>query len=504
MLFIITFGLILSSCGGSSSGGGSGGGGGSMIVTMTSPGANATGVSTTPSIILNTSLPAATPIASTAIVLQTSAGVVVPINTPTVSNVSGVGIITFTAASTLQSNTQYQVVVNPTLLSTSGIAATAVTFQFTTGSTSGFVVNISAPVNGSTVSSLLPSITLVSGSGFLNASNVSSNVQLTRGSTVVTLPTAVLSSNNTIATFTLTTPLLSSSAYIITVTGGSSGIQSSAGATMTGNVTSSFNTGLMAMVYTAGGVLSANVALSGDGINWMVDMLSTNFQQFIVSGSNVLILGARGSVATPSATLFSSYQMQKFPTLTTQAVNQYASNGSGTVVGVGGVAGTGIVVYSTNNGASWNQLTLGVNPLTQVAFGNGIFVALDTAGNAYNSTNGISWSALTATGLGAGATVPVLSFANGFFVAVTNAATGLNFSSPNGTAWAAGTATAVGGNSLAFGTISGVNYWVIGEITGAIAYQVVAANTAPTGAWTQVATLVGANGIRTMTFGNNL
>lgn len=498
VLFIVTFGLILSSCGGgSSSGGSSGGGGGTLTVTMPVPGNGATNVSLTPLIQLNTSLPVAT-VPSNSVVLRQGGSIV---NTTT--TVSG-NVITVTVVGSLQANTQYQLSVTNQLVSTSGVAATPATFSFTTSASATFVVSVLSPASGAGVSALSSQIQLQAGSAFLSAANVLANVQVAKGGVSVTLPTPVLSNNNTTATFTLTNLLASSSTYTITIIGGSSGIQSAAQTTMAGNVTSTFNTNPLAFTFSTG-ALNMDMAMSGDGINWMVDMLATSFMQFIPSGTNVLMLGNRGAVSTPSASLFSSYQIQKFPTATNQIINQYATNGSGTIVGVGGTAGTGIVVYSTNNGVSWNQLTLSATQtIMQVSFGNGIFVALDNAGNAYNSANGISWSGATATGLGAGATLPNMAFANGFFVAVTSAATGINFSSANGTTWTAGTATAVASTSLVYGTISGINYWVIGQSTGAIAYQVVATNTAPTGAWTQVATVTGANAVTKMIIANNL
>ncbi len=479
VLFIVTFGLILSSCGGGSSsgGGGGGGGGGALTVTMTSPSNGATNVSRTTTIQLSTSL-SVTTVPSGSVVLQQVGGGVV-----SSSITAGGTSITISPSSTLNANTQYQVLVNNQLVSTSGVAVTPVTFTFTTGSDSSFTVSIASPGNLASVSPIQSTIVLQAGSPFLSAANVLANVQLeTLDGTQITLPTPVLSSNNEIATFTLTDRLASSSTYTLTVIGGPSGIQSSTGTTIIGNEVSIFNTNALAIAFGTL-ALNADLAVSGDGINWVVDMLAMSVQQIMVSGSNVLMLGNQGAASSPSASLFSSFNMQRFYASTTaNVINEYATDGGSVIVGVGGTAGTGNITYSTNNGVSWQEIILGANPLMEVAYGGGRFVALDNAGNAFFSTNGFVWSTSTATGLTAAATAPVLSYANGRFVAVTNAATGLNFSSPDGVTWTAGTATAVGASSIMFGTIAGTNYWVIGEVTGAIAYQSVAANAEPTGA----------------------
>ena len=73
-----------------------------------------------------------------------------------------------------------------------------------------------------------------------------------------------------------------------------------------------------------------------------------------------------------------------------------------------------------------------------VAYGNGIYVTILSAGHIYQSTDGNDWSKVTDAGIPAG-TFSAISFGNGVFVVCGY--NGLILTSPNGINWTVRTST---------------------------------------------------------------
>jgi len=125
--------------------------------------------------------------------------------------------------------------------------------------------------------------------------------------------------------------------------------------------------------------------------------------------------------------------------------------GSGTFVGISG--GT-LAATSTNNGASWSAGSTmpdpGGNRYRAVAYGNGMFVAIVNGSNlAASSPDGVTWTAQT---LPASAGWLSLAFGNGVFIALEISGTSAHCAtSPDGVNW---TAQSMPGNNwitLTFG-----------------------------------------------------
>lgn len=93
--------------------------------------------------------------------------------------------------------------------------------------------------------------------------------------------------------------------------------------------------------------------------------------------------------------------------------------------------GDGILIYSDDQGATWNLGAHTANfQARAIAFGNGKFVALGEGSQVFHSTNGIVWSGVS---FAVDAPFETVTFGNGVFVATT--ATGTIAHSPNGADW---------------------------------------------------------------------
>jgi len=96
-------------------------------------------------------------------------------------------------------------------------------------------------------------------------------------------------------------------------------------------------------------------------------------------------------------------------------------------------------IYTTPDGIAWTARNCGApaaeaQPIWDVAYGAGRFVAVDSGNHFYSSTTGLSWTRTTATNSG------WINFSNGHFIAA--AGPGTNLLSNDGVNWAAvGTGT---------------------------------------------------------------
>jgi hypothetical protein len=104
--------------------------------------------------------------------------------------------------------------------------------------------------------------------------------------------------------------------------------------------------------------------------------------------------------------------------------------GGGTFVGVG----DNNAFYSQDNGTTWYRGTIsGVSSLTDVAYGNGRFVTIDTWGDAVAvSTDGIVWTT-SSLGLSLSSSLGGIRFGGGLFLFAT--ADGKVYTSADGVAW---------------------------------------------------------------------
>lgn len=153
--------------------------------------------------------------------------------------------------------------------------------------------------------------------------------------------------------------------------------------------------------------------------------------------------------------------------------------GGGVFVAVGG----GSAFRSADNGATWSQTAIpGVSFLSDVAYGNGMFVTADGASdNVAISTDGLSWSTVS-LGLPPGETIGRIGFGGSLFLLTTNS--GDVHTSSDGISWTKRTR---------FQNLSGLDTGVVRVGYGAGAFLVV--TVAPTqiffsfdsgGTWTLV------------------
>jgi hypothetical protein len=135
------------------------------------------------------------------------------------------------------------------------------------------------------------------------------------------------------------------------------------------------------------------------------------------------------------------------------------SNGSNIIV-VAGVSGQ--LMSSTDSGATFTVRTSGFSTdfINDIAFGNGVFVAVGNAGKISSSSDGITWTARTA-GVAANA-IAAVTYDNGTFVAVGDGAsggTGGITTSTDGTTWTKRTTPGTSSTSL-YSVAYGNGYWV--------------------------------------------
>jgi len=167
-----------------------------------------------------------------------------------------------------------------------------------------------------------------------------------------------------------------------------------------------------------------NIQTSIDGVNWSAQTSGTDEHlnkveyldgQFIIVGTNGTILTSSDGSTWVSRSLNTTVELQGI------------AYGQGHYV----VGGDGIVRISTD-GIDWTAPT-GLIALRAVAYGNGRFVALQKYGQAYSSTDGVTWAECGSL-YHYGSKYPTdLIFASDTFVAVGGS--GEVYTSANGTNW---------------------------------------------------------------------
>lgn len=228
----------------------------------------------------------------------------------------------------------------------------------------------------------------------------------------VTINMVVVPSNPALRTWTLVDNTASSTLYRIVegdgilITGGAGGeiLSSDNGITWTSIPSGNLNLTVVGLAFGNRTFLA---------MNWTANTAAPTYTNWFygATSDNVADWTPRGSVVTdnPLATLVF---------------------GAGTFVAVG----DNNAYYSQDNGATWFPGTIsGVSNLTDVAYGNGRFVAIDTwSDNVAVSTDGIVWTT-SSLGLSLSSSLGGIRFGGGLFLFAT--AAGNVYTSTDGVAW---------------------------------------------------------------------
>lgn len=187
-----------------------------------------------------------------------------------------------------------------------------------------------------------------------------------------------------------------------------------------------------------------NILLSTDLVNWTTTPTPSTDYSNIRGGcfGNGLYVLCDTITTTPSRIITSPDGITWTPRTTSgvTGVSMYSGvYGNSVFVFVGGNAptpGTQNVLYSTD-GTTWSVRTTPTGNWTDVAFGNGVFVAINNAANSTSaimtSTNGTSWNSRTTPSASNG--WGKITFGNGKFVAMTNIGEGATMTSTDGITW---------------------------------------------------------------------
>lgn len=192
----------------------------------------------------------------------------------------------------------------------------------------------------------------------------------------------------------------------------------------------------------AGGA-GPEILSSSNGISW-----AAHTSQFFPGNIAGLAFGDNNFLAmtsTSNSTTGTPFYTTRFYGAVTGDLDNWTARGTiGTAnvpfvdVAFGGgifvAVGENNAFYSPDNGATWSPGTISsVSYLSGVAYGNARFVALDAASdNVAVSTNGTTWTT-AAMGLTSTETLQRIGFGNGLFLATTSL--GNAYTSADGTTW---------------------------------------------------------------------
>ena len=264
------------------------------------------------------------------------------------------------------------------------------------------------------------------------------------------------------------------------------------------------------------------VAYSFNGATWYASTLPVNADwRKIAYGSGVFLALADGEIAASShdgknwtsrSTTIASVSVTDtakddstaWATGTLSSVANWNSIGYGNSKYVAVSAGPLNVAYSTNGGLTWTAGTipLGSDDGRCVAYGGGVWVIPYAGANdVATSTDGITFTFQTNV-LTVARDWSAITYGNGYFVMVQTTGTTTAQYSTNGTTWSAGVLpSADEWTSVAYGNISGTNYFV--AVSGGTTNSTAGASSVDNGATWTARTLPTSTRWSSVTFGNS-
>jgi hypothetical protein len=181
---------------------------------------------------------------------------------------------------------------------------------------------------------------------------------------------------------------------------------------------------------------TSNVILSSpDGITWTQRTLPATAGWHRVFFGNGMFLAVGGSgTGAKSSDGITWTTVTTIPTFASRWL--YMSFGSGLFILSYLITNSFTRFYTSSDGATWTPTADMSGQITAVAYGNGLYVGLDTiSAQSYTSTDGLTW---TAHAISASAAWSDIAFGNGLFIAVAD---GVAATSSDGINWTQATLT---------------------------------------------------------------
>lgn len=191
---------------------------------------------------------------------------------------------------------------------------------------------------------------------------------------------------------------------------------------------------------------SNRVMVSDDlGETWtpvLVD--ASSWSKIIFDGTKFVAIAISGTTRMITSTDGLSWSSVTLPI--TKTWFAIASNGTGTIV-VLAASGTDCV-YSLDGGTTWTATTQPAKSWNDIAYGEGLFVAVGDGGGVATSSDGITWTSRNAA---EGADWDSVAYGNGVFIAVASAGVNRAMISTDGIAWYSLSISSVQWRSIIFG-----------------------------------------------------
>ena len=217
---------------------------------------------------------------------------------------------------------------------------------------------------------------------------------------------------NAVATFTanLNVPTSPGIKIIAVGTGGASVVSTDGVTWTTGVAFDATAPTLRAIALNAGTFIAVGdggaAQTTADGIAWTTHTSNTtaNLQGIGCSGTTCIAVGDGGTIVrtTDSGTTWTVQPITGTPALKRVAYGNFNNNLGSVTASINtwvAIGDAGAVLFSTDNGATWTATTVpGAANFTALSYLTR-FVAIDSAGNAFFSQDGQTWTAPVATGL---------------------------------------------------------------------------------------------------------
>ena len=158
---------------------------------------------------------------------------------------------------------------------------------------------------------------------------------------------------------------------------------------------------------------SQNAAYSTDGITWTATSITFMPWYFVIYANGIFF-----AIANSRTTAASSTDGITWTTRTLPAASSWRGIAYGNGVFVIASDNTTTTAFSSTDGITWTTRTLpAASSWRGIAYGNGVFVAITSSSTtAASSTDGITWTLRTTTVAGSNA----IAFGNGVFVTVNS------------------------------------------------------------------------------------